>query len=64
LNRLSTVGDNSLSAGQNTTAYTYDPASNVATVSYPNGLQSSYSEPTQFTDQLGNVGTVQYDSVD
>ena len=42
LNRLSTVVDNNLT-GQNTTTYTYDPASNVATVLYPNGLQSSFT---------------------
>ena len=42
LNRLSTVVDYNLS-GQNTTTYTYDPASNVATVSTPNGLQSSFT---------------------
>jgi len=41
LNRLSTVVDNRLPAGQNTTAYVYDPASNLITVTYPNGLQSS-----------------------
>jgi RHS repeat-associated protein len=43
LNRLSTVVDNRLPVGQNTTQYTYDPASNVATVMYPNGLQSTYA---------------------
>ena len=36
LNRLSTVVDSRLG----TTTYTYDPASNVATVTYPNGVQS------------------------
>jgi RHS repeat-associated protein len=29
--------------GQNTTTYSYDPASNLATVTYPNGLQSSFT---------------------
>jgi RHS repeat-associated protein len=42
LNRLSTVVDNNL-PGQNTTTYSYDNASNVATVAYPNGLQSSFT---------------------
>jgi RHS repeat-associated protein len=42
LNRLSTVVDNRL-PGQNTTTYTYDPASNVATVKYPNGLTSTFT---------------------
>jgi YD repeat-containing protein len=39
MNRLSTVVDNRLS-GNNTTSYTYDPASNLATARYPNGVQS------------------------
>jgi YD repeat-containing protein len=42
LNRLSSVVDNNL-PGQNTTDYTYDPASNVATVKYPNGLTSTFT---------------------
>jgi RHS repeat-associated protein len=42
LNRLSTVVDNRL-AGQNTTQYTYDPASNLATATYPNGLSSTFT---------------------
>jgi YD repeat-containing protein len=42
LNRLSTVADNRLS-GNNTTTFTYDPASNLATATYPNGLQSTFS---------------------
>jgi RHS repeat-associated protein len=29
--------------GQNTTTYSYDPASNLATVTYPNGLESSFT---------------------
>jgi len=45
LNRLSTVVDNRLS-GNNTTTYTYDPASNVATATYPNGLQSTFTYDT------------------
>jgi YD repeat-containing protein len=43
LDRLSTVVDNRLQSGQNTTTYTYDPASNVATVTYPNGLRSTFT---------------------
>jgi RHS repeat-associated protein len=35
--------DNNLPGGQNTTNYTYDPASNVATVVYPNGLTSTFT---------------------
>ena len=42
-NRLSSVVDNRLPAGQNTTVYSYDPASNLATVSYPNGVQSTFT---------------------
>ena len=40
--RLSTVVDNRLS-GNNTTTYTYDAASNVATATLPNGLQSTFN---------------------
>jgi YD repeat-containing protein len=47
LNRLSTVVDNRLPAGQNTTSYAYDTASNLVTVTYPNQLTS----------------TIQYDSM-
>ena len=47
LNRLSTVVDNNLPAGQNTTTYAYDTASNLVTVTDPNQLQS----------------TIQYDSM-
>ena len=37
--------DNNLQipGGQNTTTYTYDPASNLATVTYPNGLSSNFT---------------------
>ena len=41
-NRLDTVVDNNL-PGQNTTTYTYDNASNVATVKIPNGLTSTFT---------------------
>ena len=40
LNRLSTVVDNRLPAGQNTTSYVYDDASNVTQVTDPNGVQA------------------------
>ncbi|MGO9316973.1 MAG: RHS repeat-associated core domain-containing protein [Terracidiphilus sp.] len=40
LNRLTSVVDNRLQGNQ-TTTYTYDPASNVATVTAPNGLQTT-----------------------
>jgi RHS repeat-associated protein len=42
LNRLSSVLDNRIGSGQNTTTYTYDAASNLVTASYPNGVQSTY----------------------
>ena len=42
LNRLLTVVDSNL-PGQNTTTYSYDNASNVAAVLYPNGLQSNFT---------------------
>jgi RHS repeat-associated protein len=32
--------------GQNTTTYSYDPASNLATVEYPNGLESKFAYDT------------------
>ena len=41
-NRLATVVDGNLS-GQNTTTYSYDDASNVATVKIPNGLTSTFT---------------------
>ena len=41
-NRLSTVVDGNLS-GQNTTTYSYDPASNLVTAAYPNNLTSTYT---------------------
>ena len=42
LNRLSTVTDGRLQGNQ-TTTYTYDPASNVALVTYPNSTQDSFT---------------------
>jgi RHS repeat-associated protein len=48
MNRLQTVVDNNLQipGGQKTTTYTYDPASNLATVTYPNGLESQFTYDT------------------
>jgi len=43
LNRLSTAVDNRLPVGQNTTTYSYDPSSNLATATYPNDLQSTFT---------------------
>jgi RHS repeat-associated protein len=68
LNRLATVVDNRLPVGQNTTTYSYDPASNLATVTYPNGLSSTFGYDTlnRMTDlngyhyQLGATGNRQY----
>jgi RHS repeat-associated protein len=59
LNRLSTVVDNRLS-GNNTTTYTYDPASNVATATYPNGLQSTFTYDTLNRLTAMNAGTAGY----
>jgi RHS repeat-associated protein len=59
LNRLSTVVDNNL-PGQNTTSYTYDPASNVATVKIPNQLQSTfnYDALNRLTEQTTSTSPV------
>ena len=45
LNRLSLVVDNRLS-GNNVTTYAYDNASNVATVTYPNGVETQFQYDT------------------
>jgi RHS repeat-associated protein len=37
------VVDNNLTPGHNTTAYAYDAVSNLATATYPNGQQSTFS---------------------
>jgi YD repeat-containing protein len=42
VNRLSTVTDKRLT-DSNVTTYTYDSASNVAMVRYPNGVQSTFT---------------------
>jgi uncharacterized protein RhaS with RHS repeats len=38
--------DNNLSSGSNTTNYSYDTASNVGTVTYPNHVASTFSHDT------------------
>jgi RHS repeat-associated protein len=43
LSRLASVVDNNLPADHDTTTYTYDPATNLATAIYPNGLQSTFT---------------------
>jgi YD repeat-containing protein len=43
LNRLGTVTDNRLPTGQNTTYYSYDAASNLAAMTYPNRVQSTFT---------------------
>jgi RHS repeat-associated protein len=50
IDRLSTVIDNRLPSGSNTTTYTYDGANNVATAIYPNGVESTFTY-----DQLNRV---------
>ena len=59
LDRLSTVVDNHLS-GNNTTTYTYDAASNLGTVAYPNGLQSSFTYDALNRLTAMNAGTASY----
>jgi RHS repeat-associated protein len=61
LNRLQTVVDNRL-PGQNTTTYTYDPASNIATVAYANGLQSNFTYDTlnRLTEMITPVSGYSY----
>jgi YD repeat-containing protein len=48
--------------GSNTTTYTYDPASNLATVAYPNGIQATFSYDTQnrLTGQTSRLGNYSY----
>ncbi len=69
LNRLSTVTDNRLT-GSNVTTYAYDSASNIATVTYPNGVQSTFtydtlnrmtglsSQPASYAYQRGPTGNL------
>lgn len=44
LNPLSTVVDHRLN-GSNTTTYAYDSASNLATATYPNAIQTTFWHP-------------------
>jgi RHS repeat-associated protein len=62
LNRLSTVVDNNLPAGQNTTTYAYDTASNLVTVTYPNGLQSTiqYDSLNRLTSLASSTASYNY----
>jgi RHS repeat-associated protein len=60
LNRLQTVVDHGL-VGQQTTTYSYDPASNLATVEYPNGLQSTFTPDTLNRLTSLNNGKLVYD---
>jgi RHS repeat-associated protein len=55
LSRLSTVTDNRLPAGSNTTTYSYDDVGNLAGYLYPNGVQTSYSYSA--LNRLTNVST-------
>jgi RHS repeat-associated protein len=60
LNRLSTVVDNNL-PGQNTTTYTYDPASNVATVATPNGITAKFTyDPLNRLTELSTPPVADY----
>ena len=72
LDRLSTVEDNRLNGA--TTTYTYDNANNVGTVTYPNGVQSTFaydtlnrvtglsSQPASYTYQRGLTGNLTSDT--
>ena len=57
LNRLETIKDNNLPTGQNTTTYTYDDVSNLATITQPNGVKAGFSY-----DGLNRIKTVTYAS--
>ncbi len=59
LNRLSTLTDNRLQGNQ-TTTYTYDPASNVATVHAPNGLSSTFTYDALNRLTAMNAGAATY----
>jgi RHS repeat-associated protein len=68
-NRLGTVVDNNL-PDNNTTTYSYDAASNLATATYPNGVQSAMTydalnritglatQNSSYTYQRGPAGTL------
>ncbi|MGA2649953.1 MAG: DUF2341 domain-containing protein [Terracidiphilus sp.] len=61
LNRLSTVTDANL-AGMNITAYSYDNASNVGSVTYPNGIamQFTYDLLNRVSSASSQVSGYQY----
>jgi YD repeat-containing protein len=63
LNRLSTVVDNRLPAGQNTTSYAYDSASNLVTVTYPNQLTSTIQYDSQNRPTVLNTTTASSSTV-
>jgi RHS repeat-associated protein len=56
------VVDNNLPAGQNTTTYAYDTASNLVTVTYPNGLQSTiqYDSLNRLTSLASSTASYNY----
>ncbi len=62
LDRLHTVVDGRLSSGSNTTTYTYDTASNVGTVTAPNGVESTFTYDTlnRVTDVSSAVSGYSY----
>ena len=62
LNRLSTVVDNRLPSGANTTTYVYDPANNVVTETAPNGLQTTfnYDQQNRLTSLTTPVSSYSY----
>ncbi len=64
LNRLQTVQDNNLAAGQNQTSHTYDQASNLSTVTLPNQVITSYNYNSlnHLTSVASNKGTTQLSS--
>jgi YD repeat-containing protein len=54
------VVDNNLTSGQNTTTYSYDPVNNLATVTYPNGLQSTFTYDSLNRLTAMNASTATY----
>jgi len=61
LNRLSSVVDDSLPAAANTTNYTYDAASNLVNVAYPNGFTSTltYDQLNRLTELSSAANSAQ-----
>jgi RHS repeat-associated protein len=65
-NRLSSVVDANLSSGSQATSYTYDSASNVGTVTLPNGVTSTFTYDTQnrvtgLSSTLSSTAQAEYD---